>query len=119
MALAKNNKTISGKIDLRRMPRETRDLRQFPMPLEHAAPQWEQTPRVRSVNGPGSSGRRRHEPPGEGGSPEGPNGTNAAGGKKLSGGGLAPKRFSVATCPSRYQKQLLFTQQSRPYDEGE
>ena len=31
MALAKNNKTISGKINLGKMLRETRDLRQFPM----------------------------------------------------------------------------------------
>lgn len=34
MALAKNNKTISGKINLGKMLRETRDLRQFPMTLE-------------------------------------------------------------------------------------
>ena len=34
MALAKNNKTISGKINLGRMLRETRDLRQFPMTPE-------------------------------------------------------------------------------------
>ena len=31
MALAKHNKTISGKINLGKMLRETRDLRQFPM----------------------------------------------------------------------------------------
>lgn len=30
MALAKNNKSISGKINLGKMLRETRDLRQFP-----------------------------------------------------------------------------------------
>ena len=34
MALAKNNKTISGKINLGKMLRETRDLRQFPMTPE-------------------------------------------------------------------------------------
>ncbi len=34
MALAKNNKTISGKINLGKMLRETRDLRQFPMSPE-------------------------------------------------------------------------------------
>ena len=34
MALAKNNKTISGKVNLGRMLRETRDLRQFPMTPE-------------------------------------------------------------------------------------
>lgn len=34
MALAKNNKTISGKINLKKMLRETRDLRQFPMTPE-------------------------------------------------------------------------------------
>ena len=34
LALAKNNKTISGKINLGRMLRETRDLRQFPMTPE-------------------------------------------------------------------------------------
>lgn len=34
MALAKNNKTISGKINLGKMLRETQDLRQFPMTLE-------------------------------------------------------------------------------------
>ncbi len=31
LALAKNNKTISGKVNLGKMLRETRDLRQFPM----------------------------------------------------------------------------------------
>ena len=34
MALAKNNKTISGKVNLGKMLRETRDLRQFPMTPE-------------------------------------------------------------------------------------
>lgn len=34
LALAKNNKTISGKINLGKMLRETRDLRQFPMSPE-------------------------------------------------------------------------------------
>lgn len=34
MALAKNNKTISGKVNLGKMLRETRDLRQFPMSPE-------------------------------------------------------------------------------------
>ena len=34
MALAKHNKTISGKINLGKMLRETRDLRQFPMTPE-------------------------------------------------------------------------------------
>ena len=34
MALAKNNKTVSGKVNLGRMLRETRDLRQFPMTPE-------------------------------------------------------------------------------------
>ena len=34
MALAKNNKTISGKINLGKMLRETRDIRQFPMTPE-------------------------------------------------------------------------------------
>ena len=34
MALARNNKTISGKVNLGRMLRETRDLRQFPMTPE-------------------------------------------------------------------------------------
>ncbi len=34
MALAKNNKTLSGKVNLGRMLRETRDLRQFPMTPE-------------------------------------------------------------------------------------
>lgn len=34
LALAKNNKTISGKINLGKMLRETRDLRQFPMTPE-------------------------------------------------------------------------------------
>ena len=34
MALAKNNPTISGKINLGKMLRETRDLRQFPMSPE-------------------------------------------------------------------------------------
>ena len=31
MALAKNNQTISGKVNMTRMLRETRDLRVFPM----------------------------------------------------------------------------------------
>ena len=35
MALAKNNKTISGRVNLSKMLRETRDLRQFPMTPEH------------------------------------------------------------------------------------
>ena len=34
LALAKNHKRISGKINLGKMLRETRDLRQFPMPPE-------------------------------------------------------------------------------------
>ena len=34
LALAKNNKTISGKVNLSKMLRETRDLRQFPMTPE-------------------------------------------------------------------------------------
>lgn len=34
MALAKNNKTLSGKVNLGKMLRETRDLRQFPMTPE-------------------------------------------------------------------------------------
>lgn len=34
LALAKNNKTLSGKINLGKMLRETRDLRQFPMSPE-------------------------------------------------------------------------------------
>ena len=34
LALAKNHKRISGKINLGKMLRETRDLRQFPMTLE-------------------------------------------------------------------------------------
>ena len=34
LALAKNNKTISGRVNLGRMLRETRDLRQFPMTPE-------------------------------------------------------------------------------------
>lgn len=34
IALAKNNKTISGKVNLGKMLRETRDLRQFPMTPE-------------------------------------------------------------------------------------
>lgn len=34
MALAKNNKTISGKVNLGKMLRETRDLRRFPMTPE-------------------------------------------------------------------------------------
>lgn len=34
LALAKNNKTISGKVNLGKMLRETRDLRQFPMSPE-------------------------------------------------------------------------------------
>lgn len=34
MALAKNNKTISGKVNLGKMLKETRDLRQFPMTPE-------------------------------------------------------------------------------------
>ena len=34
LALAKNNKTISGKVNLGRMLRKTRDLRQFPMTPE-------------------------------------------------------------------------------------
>jgi len=34
MALVKNNKTLSGKINLGKMLRETRDLRQFPMTPE-------------------------------------------------------------------------------------
>ena len=34
LALAKNNKTIAGKINLGKMLRETRDLRQFPMTPE-------------------------------------------------------------------------------------
>ena len=34
MALAKNNKTISGKVNLGKMLRQTRDLRQFPMTPE-------------------------------------------------------------------------------------
>lgn len=41
MALAKNNKTISGKINLGKMLRETRDLRQFPMsPEQYSFPSW-------------------------------------------------------------------------------
>lgn len=35
LALAKNNKTISGRVNLSKMLRETRDLRQFPMTPEH------------------------------------------------------------------------------------
>ena len=34
LALAKNHKRISGKVNLGKMLRETRDLRQFPMTLE-------------------------------------------------------------------------------------
>ena len=34
LALAKNNKTISGRVNLSKMLRETRDLRQFPMTPE-------------------------------------------------------------------------------------
>ena len=34
LALAKNNKTLSGKVNLGKMLRETRDLRQFPMTPE-------------------------------------------------------------------------------------
>lgn len=34
MALAKNNKMISGKVNLRKMLQQTRDLRQFPMTPE-------------------------------------------------------------------------------------
>ena len=34
MALAKNGKTISGKVNMRKMLRETRDLRRFPMTPE-------------------------------------------------------------------------------------
>ena len=34
MALAKNNKTLSGKVNLGKMLRETRDLRQFSMTPE-------------------------------------------------------------------------------------
>ena len=38
MALAKNNKTISGKVNLGRMLRETRDLRQFPKNTRMSVP---------------------------------------------------------------------------------
>ena len=174
MALAKNNKTISGKINLGKMLRETRDLRQFPMspeqyrqfaklakkqkilfsaihdkddkgklidvilPVteldranmifervgylspEQPAPQREQQPPRKEREGPQ---KRREEkaktrgPPGAGGLPEGPQGAGA--GQELSGGGRVKKRFSVATRLARYQKQLLFTQKSRGYEDDE
>ena len=43
LALAKNHKRISGKINLGKMLRETRDLRQFPMTLEqyHQFQSWQ------------------------------------------------------------------------------
>ena len=38
MALAKNNQTVSGKVNMTKMLRETRDLRLFPMSPEQYIP---------------------------------------------------------------------------------
>ena len=176
LALAKNNKTISGKINLGKMLRETRDLRQFPMSPEQykefsklakkqkilfsaihdkdekgklidvilpvteldranmifervgylapepAALQREQQPPREGREGPQKQREEKSKtrgPPGAGGPPEGPQRAGAGPGQEPSGGGRVKKRFSVATRLARYQKQLLFTQKSRSFDEDE
>ena len=52
MALAKNNKTLSGKVNLGKMLRETRDLRQFSMTPE----QYKRFARLASCSPPSGTG---------------------------------------------------------------
>ena len=131
LALAKHHKTLSGKVNMGKMLRETRDIRMFPMSPEQyqafkqrAVKQKILFSVIRDSDGRGkvvdvampvTELERAHSIP-PAGSPEYTNqGASPHAGFRDPGGKNAKKRASVGVRLGRYQRQLQYIQERNQY----
>ena len=112
LALSKNHKKIYGKVSLRRMLNETRDIRTFPMQPEEYRQFATHAKRLKILF---SAIQDKHDLRADAVCPFGIGA--ASPGEYPAGGTPAKKRVSVGTRLTRYKGQLLYMERQRPRED--